>query len=141
MQEQTIPISVLIKGMPAEEQSKLVACIRILDSMYLDYHDTKAHPQMSLDDHIDYCKLSEEDADFVRRCLKSRGYRGSELITAGAPPWLLKRLEIIRWNGTVDADHLESPAAEVTCGGRTLACLIPFLYFLDLNDASKVYSA
>jgi hypothetical protein len=140
VQEQTIPISVLVKEMSPEEHSELVACIGILHSMYLDYHDTKAHPQMSLDEDVDDCQLSEQDADPVRRCLKPKGYRGAELIAAGAPPWLLKRLEVIRWDGKVDTDHLEWAAAEITCGGRTLACFIPFRYLLDLNDASKVYS-
>jgi hypothetical protein len=141
MQEQTIPISVLIKGMPIEAQSPIVACIRVLDSMYRDYHDTKAHPQMSLDEHIESCQLSERDADSVRNCLKLRGYRGSELIAAGAPAWLLKRLGIIQRNGTIDADHLESDTAEITCGGQTLVCIIYLLYILDLNDAGKVYLA
>jgi hypothetical protein len=70
MQEQTIPISVLVKGLPDEVRGPIVACIRVVDSMYWDYHDTKAHPQMSLDEHIESCQLSEQDADAVRNCLK-----------------------------------------------------------------------
>jgi hypothetical protein len=141
MQEETVSISVLVKAMPAQEQSQMVACVRILQSMYMDYHDTKAHPQMSLNEHIESCQLSQQDADSVRTCLKPIGYRGSELIAAGVPQWLLKRLGIIRRDGTVDAEHLEWPAAEITCGGRSLACLVAFLYVLDLNDADTVYSA
>src|SRR5688500_8178338 len=103
MQEQTIPISVLVKELPAEVREPIVACIRVVDSMYQDYHDTKAHPQMSLDDHIESCQLREQDADSVRNCLKLRGYRGSELIAAGAPAWFLEWLEIIRRDGTINA--------------------------------------
>jgi hypothetical protein len=141
MQEQTIPISVLVKGLPDEVRGPIVACIRVVDSMYRDYHDTKAHPQMSLDEHIESCQLSEQDADAVRNCLKLRGYRGTELIAAGAPPWFLKRLGIIQRDGTIDADRLESDTAEITCGGQTLVCIIYLLYILDVNDAGKVYSA
>jgi hypothetical protein len=141
MQEQTIPISVLVKGLSAEVRRPIMACIRVVDSMYRDYHDTKAHPQMSLDDHIESCQLSEQDADSVRNCLKLRGYRSSELIAAGAPAWLLKQLGIIRKDGTVDADRVDSDGGEITCGGQRLLCIIYLLYILDLNDASKVYLA
>jgi hypothetical protein len=120
MQEATIPISVLVKGLPAEQRGPIAACICVVNSMYRDYHDTKAHPQMSLDDHIEDCKLSEEDADSVRSCLKLRGYRGSELIAAGAPDWLLERLNIIRRDGTVDADHQDPDGAEISCDGQRL---------------------
>jgi hypothetical protein len=66
MQEQTIPTSVLVKGLPIEAQSLMAACILVLDSMYRDYHDTKAHPQMSLEEHIESCQLSEHDVGTVR---------------------------------------------------------------------------
>jgi hypothetical protein len=140
MQEETTPISELIRTLAPETQRGMAACVRVLNSMTWDYHDYKGLPEMTLGQHLG-SGFNSDEADFVREHMKEARYRGSELIGAGVPKWLLRELGVIARNGEVDEGRLVRAAAEVECAGHRFACFIPDLYMVDLMNPRTVYRA
>ena len=137
--EQTRPIAELIALMPADEQSGWFAAVSAIDSMNWDYHDTKANPTMSLEDHIGYSNLSDADADFVRKHVSGMGMLGREMADAGIPHWALKELGVIDWQGILQEEHQEWSMAQIQVGERRVVCFIPCLWFVDLTAPETVY--
>jgi hypothetical protein len=68
-----IPVSELIATLPEEARASFRAVCSVVDSLYRDYHDTKGHPEMTLDEHIGSCGLTAEGAAFVRAQVSVRG--------------------------------------------------------------------
>lgn len=138
---ETIPLKELTDTLPIYVRDGWHATLAVLDSMYLDYHDTRANPTMSIDDHIAYCKLSEPNGKFVRDNLKPISMHGHEFVTAKVPIWLLNQLGIRDFQGVINDSYLVWSMAEITVDARRIVCSVPYLYYIDLAHGENVYKA
>ena len=133
------PISDLSTIVPAQEHEGWAAALAVVSSMSRDYHDTRSHPTMSLEDHIADCRLAEAEASFVRERVRETGMVGREMADAHFPEWLLKQLGAIDHHGKFDPTHREWSMAEVRVGDGRVICFIPLLFFVDLGKPEQVY--
>lgn len=65
-----LPLAELLEELDLADRENYRAAFAVLDSMYRDYHDTRASPTMSLDDHLVDCRIGEPQATFVRSSLQ-----------------------------------------------------------------------
>ena len=109
------------------------AAFNVLDSMYLDYHDTKGHPTMSLKDHCDFYQLDEAQATFVRENIIDIRLTVKELKDAGVPP------ESSLYDNLPD-DLVYRDALEIKWEGHRLVCFYLSRRYLDLTNPNVLYS-
>jgi hypothetical protein len=133
------PISDLSASVSAREQEGWAAALAIVSSMSRDYHDTRSHPMMSLEDHIADCRLTEAEASYVRERLRETGMAGRDMAQARLPEWQLKQLGAIDHHGNFDPSHWEWSMAEIRVGDGRVICFIPLLSFVDLRNLEQIY--
>jgi hypothetical protein len=73
----------LLASVPEDSRATAAMLMRVLDSYHRDYHDTKAHPAMTLEDHAEDLKLTPGDLECARKALKRSGYSADELSAMG----------------------------------------------------------
>lgn len=69
--------------MSAEDGCKSYLILRLVDSMVLDYHDSKANPRMPLESHAKYLDLSLEDVEMANRSIERIKFSAAEYLAKG----------------------------------------------------------
>jgi hypothetical protein len=125
------PIADLLAKLPVDTRPLFAAAFQVVDDMTMEYHDTKAHPFSSVDEHLGYCKGPA--ADFVRAHVTKQGIRGGELMDAGVPAIVLEAVEL------TGHDALAWSAAAIEADGIRLLAFVPQGLILDLADPVCLY--
>lgn len=110
---------------PDESRPQVLTLMQVLDSMSRDYHDTKAHPMMTLDDHAEFYKLDAEQTQFVKNSIQLTTTTQAKLLAAGFD--------------LPEADEVRNEAAIVTFPHRTMTYLIPQRMYIDMNQPGMIY--
>jgi hypothetical protein len=110
---------------PEDSRPQVLTLMQVLDSMNRDYHDTKAHPLMTLDDHAAFYKLDPEQTQFVKNSIQLTITTRADLLAAGFD--------------VPEADGVRNEAAVVNFPHRTMTYLIPQNIYIDMNPPGKIY--
>jgi hypothetical protein len=124
----------------APERKNCEAALRIADSMTRDYHDTKSHPALGLDQHIAYCELSEAEARFVREHTSQIGMRGPELVKVGIPEELLRSYGVLDKEGCIVPDSSIWFLYEIQAPSWHILCFVVTREYVDLDAPGCNYS-
>ena len=122
----------LKEQLPASELRLYEAVFKVLDSMYLDYHDTKGHPTMSLKDHCQFYELNEAQETFVRENMTDIHLTVKDLKDAGVPP------ESALYDKLPD-DHVYRDTMEIKWAGHRLVRFYLSEWYIDLTQPNILY--
>lgn len=124
---QRFPFRQFLEELPPIEQVQGYNILNLMESMIADYHDTKGHPSLSLEDHAKYLELSLAEVAAASRAVTEIEFPVDIYLAKGfCIP------ELINYDYGL-AYRLEFPS-------RTLVYLDRTQIFLDDSEPLKIYA-